>query len=155
MKPHDYTLIGHDRCLSAFEKGITMKRIAAFSLLAALTASGAAIAQSGKMKGMDMKSCMTMKGMDMNACQDIMNNQVHGLSKNGTVHRTSAIVKAVDSTQGTVTLAHQAVKSLNWPAMTMRFSVKDKALLDNLAVGKKVNVEFTQQGSDYVVTSVK
>jgi Cu(I)/Ag(I) efflux system protein CusF len=110
-----------------------MKRIAAFSLLAALTASGTAIAQSGEMKGMDMKgmdmkSCMAMKGMNMNACQDMMNNQAQGTSKNGTVHRTSAVVKAVDSTKGKVTLAHQAVKSLNWPAMTMTFSVKVKHL---------------------------
>lgn len=137
-----------------------MKRIAALSLLAMLTASGAAIAQSGEMggmdmKGMDMKNCMAMKGMDMKACQDMMNNQASGASKNGTVHRTSGVVKALDSTQGTVTLAHQAVKSLNWPAMSMSFSVKDKALLGKLAVGKKVDVEFTQQGSDYVITSVK
>lgn len=137
-----------------------MKHIAAFSLLAALTASGATIARSGEMKGMDrkgidMKSCMAMKGMDMKACQNMMNDQAHRASKNGTVHRTSAVVKALDSTQGKVTLSHQAVKTLNWPAMSMRFSVKDQALLDKLAVGKKIDVEFTQQGSDYVITSVK
>ena len=67
-----------DRCLSVFEKGTIMKRISAFSLLVALTASGVAIAQSGEMKGMDK-----------------MNNQAQGTSKNGTVHRTSAVVKAV------------------------------------------------------------
>ena len=39
--------------------------------------------------------------------------------------------------------------------MSMSFSVKDKALLDKPAVGKKVDVEFTQHGSDYVITSVK
>jgi Cu/Ag efflux protein CusF len=39
--------------------------------------------------------------------------------------------------------------------MTMGFSVKNKALLDKLAAGKKVDVEFTQQGGDYVITSVK
>lgn len=132
-----------------------MKRISTFSLLVALTASGVAIAQSGEMKGMNMKNCMAMKGMDMKACQDMMNNQAQGTSKNGTVHRTSAVVKAVDSAKGTVTLAHEAVKSLKWPAMTMGFSVKDKTLLDKLAVGKKVDVEFTQQGSDYVITAVK
>jgi hypothetical protein len=54
MNPHKCTLIGNNRCLSTFEKGIIMKRIAAFSVLAALTASGAAVAQSGEMKGMDM-----------------------------------------------------------------------------------------------------
>jgi Cu(I)/Ag(I) efflux system protein CusF len=127
-----------DRCLSVFEKGTIMKSISTSSLLVALTASAVAIAQSGEMKGMDMT-----------------NNQAQGTSKNGTVHRTSAVVKAVDSAKGTVTLAHEAVKSLKWPAMTMSFSVKDKTLLDKLAVGKKVDVEFTQQGSDYVITAVK
>jgi Cu(I)/Ag(I) efflux system protein CusF len=67
----------------------------------------------------------------------------------------NAVVKAVDRAGGKVTLAHEPVKSLNWPAMTMKFSVKDKALFDKLAVGKKVEIEFVQQGSDYVVTGVK
>lgn len=132
-----------------------MKRFAAFSLLAALMASGAAIAQSGDMKGMDMKGCMAMKGMDMKACQGRMNNQSQAKPGHGTVHRTSAVVKEVDAAKGRVTLAHGAVTSLNWPAMTMGFSVKNKALLDKLAAGKKVDVEFTQQGGDYVITSVK
>jgi Cu(I)/Ag(I) efflux system protein CusF len=39
--------------------------------------------------------------------------------------------------------------------MTMTFGVKDKSLLDKLAAGKKVDVEFTQQGSNYVVSAVK
>jgi Cu(I)/Ag(I) efflux system protein CusF len=64
-------------------------------------------------------------------------------------------VKKVDKDQGKVTLAHEAVKSLKWPAMTMAFSVKDQSLFDKLAAGKKVNVEFVKQGSEYVVTAVK
>jgi Cu/Ag efflux protein CusF len=142
-----------------------MKRIAELLLLAAVMASSTAFAQSGDMKGMDMKSCkdmkgmdmkgMDMKGMDMKACHDMMNNHAQGTSKNGTVHQATAVVKAVDSASNTVTLAHEAVKSLNWPAMTMGFSVKDETLLDKLTVGKKVDVEFTQQGSDYVITAVK
>jgi Cu(I)/Ag(I) efflux system protein CusF len=39
--------------------------------------------------------------------------------------------------------------------MTMDFSVKRKNLLDKLAVGQKVNVEFEQYDNDYVVTAVK
>jgi Cu(I)/Ag(I) efflux system protein CusF len=39
--------------------------------------------------------------------------------------------------------------------MTMGFAVNDKSLFDKLAVGKKVAVEFVQQGSNYVVTEVK
>jgi Cu(I)/Ag(I) efflux system protein CusF len=52
-----------------------------------------------------------------------------------------------------VTIAHGPVQSLNWPAMTMNFLVKDKALLDRLSSGKKVDFEFVQQGRDYVITS--
>ena len=71
------------------------------------------------------------------------------------IHKTSAVVKSVDTASGKVKLAHEPVKSLNWPAMTMNFSVKDPALFDKLPVGKKVEVEFVQQGSVSVVTAVK
>ena len=39
--------------------------------------------------------------------------------------------------------------------MTMGFRVKDKAMLDTLAVGRQVEFEFVQEGSDYVVTAVR
>src|SRR2546427_8169770 len=66
-----------------------------------------------------------------------------------------AVVKEFDAVQGKVTLAHGPVKSLGWPAMTMAFGVKDKALYDKLAVGAKVHVGFKKEGDGYVVTSVK
>jgi Cu(I)/Ag(I) efflux system protein CusF len=71
------------------------------------------------------------------------------------VHQTDAVVKKINPASGKVTLAHGPVKSLNWPAMTMSFSVHDDALFDKLAVDKKVNVGFIKNGSDYVVTAVK
>jgi Cu(I)/Ag(I) efflux system protein CusF len=120
-----------------------MKRIAMLSLVTALAASSAAAAQSGDMKGMNM-----MKGMDSAS-------KAPDPSGKAPVHRATAVVKDLDPATGKVTLAHGPVKSLQWPAMTMGFAVKDKTLFDKLVVGKKVNVEFTQQGSDYVVTAVK
>jgi Cu(I)/Ag(I) efflux system protein CusF len=109
------------------------------------------------MKGMDMKG-MDMKSMDAEKCKDMMNDQgSKGATKNGMpmTHTARAVVKSVDAANGKVTLSHEAVKSLNWPAMTMAFPVKDKALLDKLTVGKKVNVEFAKEGADYVITAVK
>ena len=70
-------------------------------------------------------------------------------------HAASGVVKKIDASSGTVTIAHGAVKSLNWPPMTMSFTVKDKKLLDKLAVDKKADFEFVQQGDQYVVTAVK
>ena len=70
-------------------------------------------------------------------------------------HRAEAVVKSVDAGQGKVTLAHEPVKSLGWPAMTMGFTVKDKSLLDRLRVGEKVNVQFEKHMSEYVITDVE
>ena len=110
---------------------------------------------------MDCKNmgAMDAKGMDAQKCQDMMKGMDQHGSKaskasKAKTHQTDAVVKAADAAQGKVTLAHEPVKSLNWPAMTMGFTVKDKALFDKLAVGQKVHVAFEKQGADYVVTSV-
>jgi Cu/Ag efflux protein CusF len=103
---------------------------------------------------------MAVQGMDMTACKGMMaemnlGSKTQGTSPNAAVHKTTAVVKAMDPAKGTVTLAHEPVKSLKWPAMTMGFSVQDQTLFDKLAVGKKVDVEFKREGSNYVVTAVK
>lgn len=143
-----------------------MKTTATLSLILALSVSGAALAQSGDMKGMkdhgmkcgDMKGMkgmegMDMKNMDMEKCMKMMGGS--DKEAKGGAHKTSAVVKKANPEKGTVTLAHEPVETLSWPAMTMAFQVKDKALFDKLKDGKKVDVEFVKDGSDYVVTSVK
>lgn len=70
-------------------------------------------------------------------------------------HTATGVVKKLDLKSGTVTLAHGPVKSLGWPAMTMGFQVKDRTLMDKLAVDRKIAFEFVQQGKDYVITGVK
>lgn len=76
-------------------------------------------------------------------------------AQSAAAHQATGVVKKVDPKAGTVTLAHDPVKSLKWPAMTMGFTVKDKALLEKLPPGKKIEFEFVQQGKDYVITGVK
>ena len=75
--------------------------------------------------------------------------------KSAKAHAATGMVKKLDPGNGTVTLAHDPVKSLGWPAMTMGFQVKDRTLMDKLAVGRKIAFEFVQQGKDYVITGVK
>ena len=147
------------------------------SLIFVLSASSNAFAQSSGMQGMDPKSamdahkCMDMKGMkgmdmagmdmkSMDAEQCKAMKAAHGsqpASKGAktVTHKAIAVVQKIDRASGIVTLAHGAVQSLDWPAMTMGFSVKQKSLLDKLTVGRKVNVEFVQKGNEYVVTAVK
>ena len=91
---------------------------------------------------------LAVSGLGTTQAQDMMKGMdMHQASKESKAVRHEAV--------GTVTLAHGPVKSLNWPAMTMGFAVKDKTLFDKLSVGKKVNVEIVQQGGNYVITAVK
>ena len=119
-----------------------MKFTATVSLILALSASSVAMAQSGAMKNMDMKD-MPMDGMKSDSNAKV------------TIHHATGTVKSVDQVKGTVTIAHGPVQSLNWPAMTMTFIVKDKMFFDKLAVAKNVTIDFKQQNTDYVVTAVK
>ena len=106
------------------------------------------------MEGMDMKG-MDMKNMDEKKCKEMMHKMKKTkAASHGGVHAADGVVKNIDSA-GKVTLQHGPVKSLGWPAMSMGFAVKDKALMPKLAVGSKVHVEFDKQGGDYVITSVK
>ena len=65
------------------------------------------------------------------------------------------VVDAVDKAKGVVTLSHEPIASLGWPAMTMDFAVEDKALFKKLATGKKIQFQFMKQRNRYVVTGVK
>ena len=113
-----------------------MKSFSAISL-SILIAAAAPLLPAAEMKGMDHGSASSQDG------------------KPKGVHKLIGVVKKLDAKAGTVTLAHEPVKSLNWPAMTMAFKVQDKAALDKLAEGKKVEVEFEQRGKDYVITRVQ
>ncbi len=85
-----------------------------------------------------------MAGMDMSK-----------MPASQTSYPAVGVIKAVDAEAGKVTIAHEAIKGLNWPAMTMTFMVKDKMLFDKLTKNKKVEFSVAKQGADYVVTGVK
>jgi len=113
------------------------------------------------MKDMDMEKC---KGMDMSKCKDMMGKDKKGMEMKGMgadkkseapSHKGVGTVKKVDPAGGKVTIAHGPIPTMKWPAMSMTFTVKDKALLGKFSQDKKVEFEFVEQGSNYVITSVK
>lgn len=140
-----------------------MKTLAIASVLIALASSNVVFAQNNKMGDMNMEKCMDMKGMndmDMKSCMEMINQSSENKSISGSattsmVHKATGLVKNVDPKKGIVTLAHGPVESLKWPAMTMGFSIRDKALLNTLSVGKNVDVEFVKEGSNYVITKAR
>ncbi|MBB3890144.1 Cu(I)/Ag(I) efflux system protein CusF [Phenylobacterium haematophilum] len=62
----------------------------------------------------------------------------------GSVEGTG-VVKKIDAKTGSVTIAHDPIKALNWPAMTMPFKVADKVLLAKVKVGAKVRFDLSGQ----------
>ncbi|WP_269456953.1 copper-binding protein [Sulfurifustis variabilis] len=65
-------------------------------------------------------------------------------------------VKSVDAKGGRVKIAHEAIKSLGWPAMTMDFELTDKTMLDQLKPEQQeVVFTFVQRDGRYVITSIK
>ncbi|MEO6081462.1 MAG: copper-binding protein [Steroidobacteraceae bacterium] len=62
-------------------------------------------------------------------------------------------VKSLDSAKGTITLSHEPVPAIKWPAMTMGFKIS-KELAANIKQGDKVNFDFTTKGMDATVTKI-
>lgn len=98
-------------------------RIALFSLMALFTVSSQA---QETMSAHDMSQ---MPGMSMDQSQK--------------TYPLNGRVVAVDVASQQVTLEHDAVTELNWPAMTMPFKVADANLLQGLQPGQTIMAMFT------------
>ena len=61
------------------------------------------------------------------------------------------VVTAADTQKGVVTIAHDPIKDLSWPAMTMGFKVGDSALLKKAEVGKKIDFVLEDRGGPTIV----
>ena len=123
-----------------------MNRLASMSACMILVAAAAApaSAQAPMSRSTDANK-VDMKSMDMGD-----KAQPSRMS-----HSASGVVKGMDPAAGSITLAHDPIKSLNSPAMTMGFKVQDKRLLDKIKPGDKVQFTLVQSGKAYIVTSIK
>ena len=68
---------------------------------------------------------------------------------------TDGEVRKIDLDAGKITLKHADIKSLDMPAMTMVFVVKDKALLDKLKTGDKIKFKAINDAGKFTVTEIQ
>ena len=59
-------------------------------------------------------------------------------------HQGTGKVVAVNREKLSIKLAHEPIKSLGWPGMTMNFDVEKTSLLDGLKAGDSVRFELVQ-----------
>lgn len=105
----------------------------AFLSLAALAATPA-LAQHQHMDG--------MAGMDMSA----------PATKTG---QGIGVIIAIDAKAGSLTIRHEPIQALSWPAMTMTFKANPPTLLKGLAVGQRIGFDVKAQGMAAEVTAVR
>jgi Cu(I)/Ag(I) efflux system periplasmic protein CusF len=67
---------------------------------------------------------------------------------------TDGEVRKIDKDTKKITLRHAEIKSLDMPAMTMVFQVKNPALLDAVKPGDKVKFAVEMVGTAMVVTEI-
>jgi len=68
---------------------------------------------------------------------------------------TDGEVRRVDKEASKLTLKHAETKSLDMPAMTMVFVVKDKVMLERLKAGDKIKFKAINDAGKYTVTEIQ
>jgi Cu/Ag efflux protein CusF len=91
-----------------------------------------------------MQNSSSMQGMPMGKNMSCTNQTAQG----------TGVVEAIDTAKGTVTIKHQAVASIHWPAMTMTFKANPPSLLKHVKVGEKVNFTLHPAGANSTVTAI-
>lgn len=56
-------------------------------------------------------------------------------------------VKSIDMDSQKITIIHDAIPAVNWPPMTMRFTITPQTQLNNIKSGDHVAFTFIQQGN--------
>ncbi len=81
----------------------------------------------------------------------------HGTSSPPAAATNAFVVRGVieEMSPTELTLAHEAVPALQWPAMTMGFKLSSPQLATGLSVRQQVRFTFSKQGEDYVITAIE
>lgn len=109
--------------------------------------------QDSSMKMMDcMQMRQGMQGMQGNGMKNGQGMQ--GMPCAQQTAKGTGVVEAIDPAKGTVTIRHEAIASIRWPAMTMTFKAESPRLLQGIAVGERVNFSLHPSGMHSTVTAI-
>ena len=98
--------------------------------------------------------CLTLL-TPLGALADDVHHKPAVVAVAGVADMTDAEVRKIDLEAGKITLKHADIKSLDMPAMTMVFVVKDKAMIDKLKTGDKVKFKAINDGGKLTVTEIQ
>lgn len=99
-------------------------------------------------------ACSPPATEDASKSGDAMNMETSTPAVAGPITSTG-IVTQVDAAAGTITINHQPIPAVSWPAMTMRFTAENPAILQGIAVGDHVSFELKSATETSTVTAVQ
>ena len=111
-----------------------------------------------------MKKCITLAGaLAIAAMAPLASAQSGHTASHGAgaqAAQTSAAlaegeIRRVDKEAKKLTIKHGPIASIDMPAMTMVFQVRDPKLLEQVKAGDKVKFQAEKDGSQYVVTRIQ
>jgi Cu(I)/Ag(I) efflux system membrane fusion protein len=77
-------------------------------------------------------------------------------AKGSVSHQARGTLEAIDIKNGTVTVTHAPVASLNWPAMTMDFILANPGLVEKFKAGSPIDIEFVERGpGEWMITKMQ
>lgn len=83
---------------------------------------------------------------DMNAASDASSQQII---------KGAGVVKEIDLNTKKITISHEAIPAVGWPAMTMRFTfINTDENINALKAGNHVDFSFIQQGNISLLKSI-
>ena len=81
-------------------------------------------------------------------------NSANGAAKNNIITGKGQVV-LINKEKTMITLKHDPIVAIHWPAMTKAFKVKNSAVIAKTKVGDKVSFTLAPDGNDYMVISIK
>lgn len=66
----------------------------------------------------------------------------------------TGVVNAVDANAGTITLSHDPIPALDWPAMRMAFDLDPSLSLEDIESGAQVAFSLEKTGDSYTITAI-
>jgi Cu(I)/Ag(I) efflux system protein CusF len=73
----------------------------------------------------------------------------------GRTAKGTGVITAIDREAGTLTLKHQPIPALGWPAMTMDFKASPPALLTGLKIGQTIAFDANEGTGVPLVTAIR
>lgn len=64
-------------------------------------------------------------------------------------------VTAVNAAAGTISIDHDPIAAVNWPAMSMQFTAEDATILQGVAVGDRVAFDLKSASEPETIVSLR